>query len=196
MLRNSWFSVFALLILTTWTTGCSDKDVPDAENEEEIITKVQLIFSPTEGAPVVVTALDPDGDGPEDIAPSGPIVLAPDTEYELFIKLENTISDEDITEEVEAEGDEHLFFFGFSEGIFESPTGDGNVDQRADVVNYLDKDVDNLPIGLITAWITGESGSGTFRVILKHQPGIKSATSESTDGESDVDITWTLNIQD
>ncbi|WP_421896926.1 hypothetical protein [Marinoscillum sp.] len=196
MFKNNWFIACAFLIPVILTTGCSDKDVPDAENEEEIITKVQLIFSPAEGAPVVVTALDPDGDGPEDIAPSGPVVLAKGTEYELFIKLENTISNEDITEEVEAEGDEHLFFFGFSEGIFNSPAGNGNLDSRADVVNYLDKDVNNLPVGLITAWITGEAGSGTFRVMLKHQPGIKSTTSESTDGESDVDITWTLNIQD
>ncbi|MEQ9051785.1 MAG: hypothetical protein RLP11_15850, partial [Marinoscillum sp.] len=106
MFKNNWFIACAFLIPVILTTGCSDKDVPDAENEEEIITKVQLIFSPAEGAPVVVTALDPDGDGPEDIAPSGPVVLAKGTEYELFIKLENTISNEDITEEVEAEGDE------------------------------------------------------------------------------------------
>lgn len=178
-------------------TSCSDDDVPEAENEEELITKVELLFSPNDGGdPITVNAIDPDGEGPESIEPSGSIVLAANTSYQLFLSLENTVNGEDITEEVEEESDEHMFFFEFTEGLFSSPEGNGNVDSRDDAVNYLDEDVNGLDLGLVTAWITAGAGeSGEFRVVLKHQPGIKSETSESSDGESDVDITWDIEIQ-
>ncbi len=32
---------------------------------------------------------------------------------------------------------------------FSDPAGDGNVDNRNDKINYNDKDVNNLPIGLV-----------------------------------------------
>ena len=35
--------------------------------------------------------------------------------------------------------------------------------------------------------------SGTFRVVLKHQPGEKTATSGFDVGGTDVDITWNVN---
>jgi hypothetical protein len=35
--------------------------------------------------------------------------------------------------------------------------------------------------------------AGTFRIALKHQPGIKSATSGFDDGGTDLDITWNIN---
>jgi hypothetical protein len=47
---------------------------------------------------------------------------------------------------------------------------------------------------LETSWTTGAASSGTFRVVLKHQPGLKSATSGSSTGETDLDITFETNI--
>ncbi|KXK24647.1 MAG: hypothetical protein UZ12_BCD005001928 [Bacteroidetes bacterium OLB12] len=100
-----------------------------------------------------------------------------------------------ITEEVEEESDEHLFFFAWTNNTFSDPAGDGNIDNRSDAVNYNDTDANGLPVGLSTTWTTTDvSASGTFRVILKHQPNLKSATSTATMGESDVDLTFTLNV--
>lgn len=186
-----------LMVISLALSSCNDDDVPEAEPDEEIITDVRLIFSPVSGggAPAVFIASDPDGQGINDLEPEGPISLDTNTSYQLFIQLENNITGEDITEEIEEEGDEHMFFFGFTEGLFANPSGDGNIDAREpQSVEYADSDNNGLPIGLITAWVTGEAMNGTFRVILKHQPNTKSATSTASDGSTDVDITWQVTI--
>lgn len=176
--------------------SCGDDDAPAAENEEEVIDLVTLTFTPTGGTPIVVTATDPDGDGAADLSPDGSIDLLVDTEYQLSIKVENTIADEDITVEIAKEDDEHLFLFSFTEGTFSDPAGDGNIDERSDDINYNDEDENGFDLGLSTTWTTSSTttSSGSFRVVLKHQPDIKSATSTSSDGESDIDITWAINV--
>lgn len=192
---------FKLLLIGIVSTGviflggCSDDDVPAVENEEEVINKVELLFSATSGVPLTFTAEDPDGDGPEAI--SIPLIrLAANTTYQLFIKFENTIADVDITDEVEKEGVEHMVFFAFTDEVFANPAGDGNIDNRSDLIGYLDEDDNGLPLGLITTWGTGETGaSGTFRLELKHQPGVKSDTSGSGDGETDIDLTFNVEIE-
>ncbi len=196
-MKKQLLTLLSFLLVTLIFTSCGDDDAPAAENEEEVIDKVTLTFFPPTGggAAVVQTATDPDGEGPASLAPDGAISLADSTTYTLFLKFEFTEEGEDITEEIEEEDDEHMVFFAFTDGIFSDPSGDGNVDARADDINYEDFDDNQDPLGLETTWTTGAaSSSNTFRVLLKHQPGEKSATSSSTDGETDVDITWTLNI--
>jgi hypothetical protein len=190
------FSAGALLL-----SGC-DEDDPKKEDTPELITKATLTFTPTGGgAAVVVSATDPDGEGVQDIRVDGPINLAASRTYTLAITLINELADPsdeeyNITEEVEEEGDEHMFFFGWTNGAFANPAGNGNIDARADAVNYLDRDEGGLPIGLSTSWTTGAAVSNAkFRVILKHQPDQKTATSSSQVGESDLDIEFTLNVQ-
>lgn len=181
--------------------SCGEDD-PAKEDVPELITKATLKFTPTGGGSVVtVTATDPDGEGVQDIKVDGPINLAASKTYTLSIELINELADPadaeyNITEEVEEEGDEHMFFFSWTAGAFTNPAGNGNIDARADAVNYLDKDAGNLPIGLQTSWTTGSARSGDkFRVVLKHQPESKSATSGFTTGETDVDIEFVLNVQ-
>ena len=175
-----------------------DPDAPPCENEEEIITDVILTFTPTDGGDVVTaTAQDPDGEGALPLQVVDDIELLESTEYELSITLTNSIEGEDITEEIMEEDDEHMFFFAFTDELFTSPAGDGNIDNRPDPVNYNDFDENNLPVGLSTNWETEcgeETVTGTFQVILKHQPGIKSETSTVDDGGTDVDLTWNATI--
>lgn len=180
--------------------GSCSKDDPKPENIPEAITKATLTFTPTGGAPIVVTAIDPDGEGPLPRTLSGPINLVKKVSYTLSITLINELAkptdpEYDVTEEVEEEGDEHIFFFAWTNNTFSNPTGNGNVDNRSDAVNYVDRDSKGLPLGLETSWTTiNETGTGTFRVILKHQPDLKSATSTSNDGESDLDVTFSLTV--
>ena len=177
--------------------GCGDQDAPEAENEEEIITDVTLTFTPSAGGTAITaSAQDPDGEGPEELEVTQDIELDANTTYVLTLELGNSIEGESITEEIE-EDDEHMFFFGWTSGLFTDPTGDGNIgtSNRDDPMNYNDYDDDDFPVGLSTTWTTGDAASGTFRVILKHQPDIKSATSTSANGESDVDITWDITIE-
>jgi hypothetical protein len=109
-----------------------------------------------------------------------------------------------VTEEVEEEGDEHMFFFAWTNNTFSNPTGNGNIDARADAVNYTGGansiDKNKKPLGLTTTWtaatLSGTTSiNGTFRVVLKHQPDLKSDTSDSNTGETDLDLTFTLNVK-
>ncbi|MCX8490358.1 MAG: hypothetical protein ORN54_04750 [Cyclobacteriaceae bacterium] len=178
------------------------KDDPKPENIQEAITKATLTFTPTSGAAVVVTATDPDGDGSKPRLLSGPINLVKNVSYTLTITLINELAKPtdpryDVTAEVEEEKDEHIFFFAWTNNTFSDPTGDGNVDSRRDdAVNYKDEDEKGLPLGLETSWTTiNKTDSGTFQVILKHQPGLKSATTTSTDGKTDLNVTFDLTVK-
>ncbi len=196
-MKNRFIFFLTLFFVLVWVTACNDDDdVPPAENEEEIITDVTLTFTPDGGgSAVTATAQDSDGEGPQGLEVQDNVVLAASTTYLLTMTLENSINGEDITEEIDAEDDEHLFFFGWTEGLFSNPAGNGNIDNRADAVRYLDEDENELPVGLETAWTTGTTSTGTFRILLKHQPNIKSEISTSQEGESDLDLTWDITIQ-
>lgn len=195
-----FLSTALVLTFAAMFSGCNDDD-PKKEDTPELITKVTLTFTPAAGgAAVVVTATDPDGEGLQDIAADGPINLVKGTSYTLAIGLINGLAaptdpEYNITEEVEEEGDEHMFFFAWTNNVFSNPAGNGNVDNRADAVNYNDEDGDGLPLGLSTDWTAAAaSASGTFRIILKHQPDLKSDISDSTTGDTDVDISFIINI--
>ena len=196
----------AALVLTfaAILSGCKDDD-PKKESTPELITKATLTFTPTGGGTtVVVTATDPDGEGVQDIAVNGPINLATNKTYTLTIALINelaasTAPEYNITNEVEEEGIQHQFFFAWTNDVYSDPTGNGNIDNRSDPVNYTggsnSKDVNNRPLGLTTTWTSAvNAASGTFRGLLKHQPDLKSDTSDSNTGETDLDITFTINI--
>jgi hypothetical protein len=181
--------------------GCSSDD-PQKEDTPELVTKAILTFTPTGGGTIVVaTATDPDGEGVQDLSIDGPIDLEVDKQYVMNIELINELAGVgqpgySITEEVEAEGAEHMFFFAWSGAVFHAPAGDGNIDNRTDPVDYVDLDSGGLPIGLITNWTSSAvMATGTFRVVLKHQPGTKTATSGSTVGETDLDLTFSINVQ-
>ena len=191
-----YFLMILSLLVISVLSACKDDEIPPAENEEEVITDVRLIFTPSgSDSPVVVTASDPDGEGPQDLQTKEDIVLEANTIYTLNIELENRIAGEDLTDEIMLEADEHLFFFGWTNDLFSSPSGDGNIDNRNDPVDYNDSDADKLPLGLSTSWTTAEEGAGTFRIILKHQPDLKSETSSVQEGETDLDISWNITIQ-
>ncbi|MBL0740331.1 hypothetical protein JI741_03840 [Chryseolinea sp. Jin1] len=186
-------------------SSCSNND-PVKEDTPELITKATLTFTPAGGGtPTVVTATDPDGEGYKSITVDGPIELATGKTYTLGIQLINELAassdpEFDITSEVRQEGDEHMFFFGWTNNVFSDPSGNGNVDNRNDAVNYSggadSKDANDLPLGLTTTWTASSAAaSGTFRVLLKHQPNLKSDVSDSNTGESDLDITFTIDVK-
>jgi hypothetical protein len=194
--------LFAIVILG-FLSSCK-KDDPEPENIPELITKAKLKFTPTGGAAVEVTATDPDGEGVQNIKIDGPINLIKGTTYTLSLELYNELykSTEEgynISDEVAEEADEHQFFFEWTAGVFSNPTGNGNIDNKSDPVNYGSSvDSKGLPLGLTTSWTTSagaSAGANRFRILLKHQPEIKSATSTSADGESDLDLTFTIAIQ-
>ncbi|MEL6390819.1 MAG: hypothetical protein AAFQ02_11725 [Bacteroidota bacterium] len=171
--------------------------IEEGNEEEEVINRVELTFTPDNGGDAVVaTWFDADGEGVGNPTIED-IVLADGVTYEMAIVLTNTLGaeDEDVTAEIREEDDEHQFFFSFTDGIFSDPTGDGNRDNRADALNYNDFDGGGLPLGLSTNWTAGTAATGEFNVILKHQPGLKTDMSDATTGGTDIDVTFALVIQ-
>jgi len=184
-------------------SSCKDDD-PVKEDIPELITKATLTFTPAAGTTsiVKVTATDPDGEGPQSINVDGEIKLIKGSIYTLTVQMLNelaepTADEYDVSAEVLKEGDEHQFYFGWTGNVFSNPAGDGNIDNRNDLINYKDKDKNNLPIGLTTEWTATSaviSGTNTFHIVLKHQPELKSATSTFNDGETDLDLTFPVSI--
>jgi len=193
-------SVYALLTASVLFTGCKkddDEAAPEEENEEEIITDVTLVFTNQSDSTVIkASAKDKDGPGVGELEVLDTITLKRNNTYtltyEIFNKIENPA--EDIGEEIAEKELEHQFFFEFSE-VFTSPTGNGNIDKASDPINY-DKDSNGNNLGLSTEWTTSSTSSkgGTFKVVLKHQPDVKTSTSGFTDGDTDFTLPFVLNI--
>lgn len=179
---------FAMLMMAAFISSC-DNDDPEPVNEEELITTVNLTFTNTANSSDVVTASFQDLDGEGGNAPSiDDITLSANTTYSVAIEFlneqENPI--EDITEEVAEEDDEHQVFFVASGANF--------------TYAYNDADGNGNPLGLNGRATTGAAGSGTLQVLLLHEPnktasGVTNGDPSNAGGESDVDITFSLNIQ-
>ena len=204
--RFSKYGLTSVLIAVVTITGCKKDDdlvvVPPAvENELEVITDVKLIFTNTSNASDVVEARaqDPDGQGVQDLSILDSINLDTSKTYTLTFEIMNNLDTpgEDIGVEIAEEDDEHQIFFSFSNNAFSNPTGDGNIDNSADPLNYNDVDGNGNPLGLSTTWTTSSTqlSGGTFIVNLKHQPGVKTSTSSASDGDTDFNLSFVLNIQ-
>ena len=196
------YLLFAVLTLFIFTACEEDEAAPEEEEEMEVITDVKLIFTPTNTlsglATVEATAQDPDGEGVQELQVKDAINLAANATYTLTFDIKNNLETpgEDIGEEIKEEDDEHQIFFSFTNGAFTNPTGDGNIDNASDPVNYNDQDANGNPVGLNTTWTTGTAqNDGSFVVKLQHQPGVKTSSSTATTGDTDFELTFVLNIQ-
>ena len=192
MKNTLWKFMLTVTVITGMLTSCKkdDKNVelpPDPVDEREVITTVKLLFLDTadKGAiPVIAEFNDPDGDGGKPADKFDTIRLKPNKAYyTVIILLDRTKTPVDtVSNEVEEKGYEHQFFF--------HPAG------NSIAIQYLDKDKNNLPIGLVSLWKTGITTTGkssTTQVVLRHQPGVKNGT--EVPGESDVDIKFPTLIK-
>ena len=96
-LKNLKHSILALCAISTFTfTSCdNDDEVAPEEHDHEVITHVELIFTPEGGGDAVTAhAEDPDGEGVEDLEVDGPIDLAANTTYTLTFEILNELHDE------------------------------------------------------------------------------------------------------
>ena len=199
-IRN--FRLIILFFAAIAITSCSnDDDVPEEENELEVITDVKLVFTNTTDASDVIeaSAQDADGLGIGELMVLNQINLDANKTYILSFEIFNNLETpgEDIGDEILEEDNEHQFFFSFSDGAFSNPGGNGNIDTASDPLEYNDQDENGNPVGLSTTWTTSAEAlsGGNFTVTLKHQPDVKTATSGANDGETDFNLRFVLNIQ-
>ena len=190
--------LYSLLSLVIFT-ACEDDDVvPEEEEEMEVITDVTLVFTSDAGAVVTASAQDPDGAGVQELVVLDEIQLQAGTNYTLTFDIMNNLETpgESIGEEIAEEDDEHQIFFAWTEGAVSNPTGNGNIDNASDPVNYNDADGNGNPLGLNTSWTAGDpTTAASFTVRLQHQPDVKTSTSGANDGDTDFELQFRLTIQ-
>ena len=176
-MKNSIFSllILAILLPTFILTGCGEVEEPIIDNEEELITSVELTFALTDGNAKTFKFADPDGEGGNDPTRFDTISLLTDTTYSLTVKFldESKNPSEDITEEVEEEANEHIVCYSTD---------------ASTTVTVTDQDGNTLPLGLEADVTTTTAANGTFTVTLKHQPGVKDGT--CSPGETDVELAF------
>lgn len=184
-LLRPYFAFFMIGALVATTTSCDKHDHEPHDHDQELITTMVLTMTP-QGGGQAVTATFRDIDGPGGQAPvftPSLVALSANTTYNATISLlnESVSPAEDLTSEIEEKGDEHEFFY--------VPT---NLNLS---VSKTDADSKGLPIGLTSQIQTAAGSHGALRVVLKHQPGSKSATSTIQTGETDIDVTYNIHIQ-
>jgi hypothetical protein len=164
-------------------SGCKKDDDDDNGLEQELITTVILKFTNLSNNQVSeFFARDPDGPGgmPPIV---DPVTLSANTNYRLELEfLDESDPDdvEDITEEIREEDDEHLVCF-FVTGAVPKPT-------------ITDTDGDGKPLGLVSTLNTGAAGTGSLRVVLRHEPN-KNAADPCNTGDTDADVTFQVTVQ-
>lgn len=175
-------------ILAALVAGCEDGDVtaPPDDHEHEAITTVLLkVANKTDASDTAtVRFLDADGDG--GLAPvlPGRLSLRSGATYSAslrFLDQSNPSDVHDLNEEIGGgEADDHRVFW---------------VSKRGSVAATItDKDPGGLLLGLEADLVVSGSGADTLRVVLRHLPGIKTASSTITDGETDADIDFPVTI--
>lgn len=173
--------IFPILLSAVIFSACEKED-PIIPNEEELITTLIYRLEPLGGGDIVELKFQDLDDG------NGPVITSPalkaNTQYHGSITLLNEIENptEDITEEVEKEAEEHQLFYRFTT-------------LKTDF-EYMDQDLNDNPIGLITSLSTGSAESGMLTITLRHEPmKPNNGTPEDAGGETDIEVTFELMIE-
>ncbi|GLB49705.1 type 1 periplasmic binding fold superfamily protein [Neptunitalea lumnitzerae] len=175
------------LVATISFVSCSDDDTPQVINEEEVITTMNVTL--TSGSQTVtLTSQDLDGDGPNapEITVSGN--LAANTTYTGNVELLNETESpaENVTEEVEEENADHQFFFISTGAIADT--------------DYADVDANGDPVGIDFTLTTGDAGTATLQVILRHLPekdaeGVSDGDITNANGETDFQAEFEITVE-
>lgn len=184
--RNNLF----LMIVTVGMIalqGCNDDDrvveKPPILLDFELITTVEAYFKNIElSSTDTFTFDDPDGFGGNPPIKLDTVKLWSNTEYELTFKFwdkSNPLKIIDVTPDVVTSAEQHLM-------CYETNVNGINI-------TILDKDKNNLPLGLRTKVITKETGNGNFKIILRHQTVGKNGSCDI--GATDVEVDFPLMVQ-
>lgn len=185
----------------------------DHGGETEIISRVELRFTPVGGGETLVFAFsDPDGDGGLS-GTAEPVELALGVDYELEVAFVNDLVDppEDISDEIAAEAEEH-FVFIYGEGV-SGPASSANAALLSHAYADLESDYgpnavgEDLPLGLRNTITAGDPGTSTLRVMLRHLPELNGspqkrgdlpaalAAGEALPGDVDADLSFALKVE-
>ena len=188
MKNLKYIFIINILFAVLFLNSCKDDD-PSDENDGEIITTVTYTLTPTSGDVVTLSFVDLDGNagGMAPTITGGTLQANMDYTGILDLKNESVDPAESVTVEIEAEKEDHQFFFVRSNTL--------NLN-----ISYNDEDAGGNPVGLSTTLASGVASSGTLTVILKHLPektasGVSAGDVTNAGGESDIEVTFDIEIQ-
>lgn len=185
-------ALLALALLGALTlTACSSGEPDEGAGEEELITEVLLTFTPTTGTATPQTLMvefDADGTNPT----FSPARLALEAGRTYIGTMRVLGPDEDITEEIRDEAEEHLFRYTLA------PASAGTVTITDTESDYgtMDQNGGDFAVGLTFQLqvAAGASGDGTLDALLYHfDEGPKTSSTDTSD-EIDVDIAFPLSF--
>lgn len=194
------FLLLAPLVLVMTACESDDNDEGPANPEEEI-NNVILTLTRV-GNPEDVQTFDwrdLDGDGG-----AAPVItnrsLQANASYTFTVQFRllspTGVLEENVTEEIEEENDEHGVFFV---GSYDETTGNTTALSNLGFSN-LDTDANGCAVGLTGTLTTGAgTGAQPLTVVLKHQPGEKDCVptggvSDINTGETDVQVSFTATL--
>jgi len=183
-MKKTVFSWMLFTLLLSLLTISCNKDDNNPGNVKEQITTMRLTLKETgSGTNKVFEFKDTDGSGGNPPVKFDPIVLSPSRNYTCTIELlnESGSSAVNYTAEIITEANDHQFYF--------EPAG-----TNISVIN-LDTDAKGLPLGITSTWNTGAIGNGTIKITLKHKPGTKVAGDLVANGETDIEVNFTAQVQ-
>lgn len=206
--RCSW-----LATLLAMTVACLPADGSTDGDDTEVISRLELTFTPHDGgAPVVATFEDPDGDGGAS-GMADAITLPNGVALDLEVAFVNGLVEPpvDITTEVEAEAEHHQVLILGDAVRGPASSSDAALIEHA----YADHESDygdnavgeDLPVGIRNTVTTERAGTGSLRVMLRHMPPIGGEPQKSADvaelaamdrplpGDVDADVTFALTVQ-
>lgn len=184
-----FFTVVTSTVLVLSYSCKKEKVDPVIPNEEELITSLYLtLIDSIAGDTIVMSFIDLDGDGGNPPTVSGGTLVSNSVYYGQVLLLNETVNPPDnISNEVEDEGEEHQFFYEALSGL------ELNVD-------YSDEDSDGNPIGLTIRAISGTESNGELRITLRHEAdkfgdGVSDGNIANAGGETDIQVTFDVEIQ-
>ncbi|PZX53879.1 hypothetical protein LV84_02987 [Algoriphagus ratkowskyi] len=191
--------LIALALVSFTFTSCESED-PVIENDGELITDVTLTFHELDASGNLVgdsfdfTASDAEGIEIGTTPNIETVMLEKGKTYQMTIDVFNSVANEDITEEIKAEGEAHQFYFL------------GSAFNSSPFLSYQYNDGGSELIGLkgkLTVQQSPGFNNANMQIILRHDldksfPGASNPNFEEyvkAGGESDLDITFPVVLK-
>ena len=180
-----WLASIALC--ASIATGCSEHGSdPHDHADHDVITTIELVLMSSDTTQPTQSIVWEDLDGPGGANPTriDTIVLRPGATYKGSIALSNrSVSPvEDLTPTIEAERDNHQFFYVLSSGL--------------GALTITDKDSRQLPVGLsFDLAQNGSATSGTLAVQMSHFDNASSKDGTTPSDETDVSVVFPVVVR-
>lgn len=185
MLNRAWLASLAVYAIAL--IGCSEHGSdPHDHADHDVITTIELTLTSSDTTQPTQSIIWEDLDGPGGANPTriDTILLRPGATYKGNITISNrsVTPIEDLTSTIEAERDNHQFFYVLSGGL--------------GALTITDKDSRQLPVGLSFDLVQkGSATSGTLSVQMSHFDNASSKDGTTPSDETDVSVLFPVVVR-